>query len=504
MDIQDIGHCPPLVDLNDFMAEPHFAPETRGRQLSDHSETPYRYRESSYDRKAREQRTEDKLLDPPAQKFIYENALQEGEYKIVVIQQPGYALAYGNDNKLVRGKIVQQKKAVRPVAKYPLYPLPVIQFLTSDGKVHNLSNSNPNFIAYATLRPSQKNPRQDLDEDEQVGLRTCSLNRINVPPGHRDPFESVFAFADIHVRNAGDYYLKFDMFELVIDQNTGYSHAIHRCSVNSDDFTVYSKKAHLPVTQPITALTNRLHESGFKTNPRRMPMARKTPEHDFSSSIAQERKSSGTSPRSLPKKKGGPTGRNINTLAMTHQPHVMVPGDMPGTIGYTNNFSSGFFGPAGNMNLPIPQGLELSQSVMSHQPHSYGLMQNLSGAQHGLMPGHYQNRAQNYGGASGMTMTHAQAAAVLNVPTQSVQGHLDVATLAQGSAQEAMNWTRTHGQGYHGYPQPGEIITNEEAFPDDLWNPGQASSYQDNPFDGQRLQHDAAVTFGYFGNTQQI
>lgn len=506
MDIQDTGHRPHSVDHSDFMAEPYLAHDFRGRRLSSESEAVYKYRESSYDRKARITRNKDKALDGASQQLIYSHALQPGQYRLDVIQQPGYGLAYGGRNKAIRGKLTKRQqqqpkpRVVRSVAKYPLYPLPVIQLKTSDGKNHNVLNCNPNFIAYATLRPSHENHRQDLDEDEQVGLRTCSLNRMVVPAGHPDPQQSVFAFADIHVRKAGRYYLQFDMFELVIDEDTGYSHAVHRCSVDSDAFTVYSKKAELPMTQPISALTVWLHESGFKTNPRRMPMTRKKENQDFSSNIAQEKKSARPPKPARPNKKEAPAARDTNTLVMTHEPQGMDSGNISGTIVYTNSSSTDYFDQAGSMNLPMPQGLGMSQSVMPPQPQSYSSMQDVSGFQHGVMSDHYQNGAQSYSSALGMTMTNTQAAAMLNIPAQPHQGQIDIAALAQGSAQEAMNWTHTQGQGYRRNFQAGEVVTNE--FSGHVWHSAQGSAYPGDEFEAPRPQHRHAAQFGYFDNTQ--
>jgi len=506
MDIQDIGHRPYSVDHSDFMAESYLAHEIRGRRLSSESETVYKYRESSYDRKARITRTKEKALDGISQQLIYSHTLQPGQYRLDVIQQPGYALAYGGRNKGIRGKLTKRQqqqpkpRVVRSVAKYPLYPLPVIQLRASNGKNHNVLNCNPNFIAYATLRPSHENHRQDLAEDELVGMRTCSLNRMAVPTGHPDPQQSVFAFADIHVRNAGRYYLQFDMFEMVIDEDTGYSHAVHRCSVDSDAFKVYSKKAELPMTQPISGLTHWLHESGFKTNPRRMPMTRNKEVQDFSSNIAQEKKSARPPKPARPNKKGAPATRDTNTLVMTHHPQGMASGNMSGAVVYTNSSPTGYFDQVESMNLPVPQGVGMSQSVMPPHPQSYSSMHDVSGFQHGVMSDRYQSGTQSYGSALGMTMANTQAAAMMNITAQPHPGQIDISALAQGSAQEAVDWTHTQGQAYQGNSQAAEFGANE--FSGHLWHTAQGSSYQGDEFEAPRPQYRHAAQFAYFDNTQ--
>lgn len=245
--------------------------------------------------------------------WIYDHRLGAEEYRLQVIQQPEFACAYGVPRKIDLSKLPKmppkeengsQTTTTRPKdPKYPLYPPPVIELVTQQGKTNNIFNSNPNLFAYATLYAAREEQR-DIDDDELIGSSCTTLQRIFNKPHPQE--QGLFVFPDIHVKKAGRYFLRFDMLELVIDGQTGLSHAVQRCSTSSSTFHVFSKPSECPTREKLSdrSLTSILSEMGVKMKIRPKTEKRKKKTETWDSNLREEAASSNITNR--PKKRSRP------------------------------------------------------------------------------------------------------------------------------------------------------------------------------------------------------
>lgn len=92
-----------------------------------------------------------------------------------------------------------------------------------------------------------------------VGVTNTTMHRITIPDERlrTQCVKGIFAFTDLSVRQEGNYYLRWDLFEIINGE------AIHRHEVYSAKFKVYPAK-NFPGMQQSTALTDLLKKYGIR------------------------------------------------------------------------------------------------------------------------------------------------------------------------------------------------------------------------------------------------
>lgn len=112
---------------------------------------------------------------------------------------------------------------------FPLEPPPIVKLVPPD---HNrlLLNNSPNLFCVATLKSARIGSKSQCSEDLE-GSRVVSLTKLKRSNVFGKPFlepseliclltyedeVGLFVFSSLHVKNVGDYYLDFNLFEMVI------------------------------------------------------------------------------------------------------------------------------------------------------------------------------------------------------------------------------------------------------------------------------------------------
>ena len=119
------------------------------------------------------------------------------------------------------------------------------------------------LIMYVALVDQDFKPVMVQNRERQmtplVGVTNTTLHRITLQDetSRTQTIKGVFAFTDLSVRQEGQYYLRFDLFEIRVGE------IIHRTDCFSNQFRVYPAKT-FPGMKTSTPFTDQLKKVGIR------------------------------------------------------------------------------------------------------------------------------------------------------------------------------------------------------------------------------------------------